>query len=241
MKFAKSMSLLFHLASAISATSVEEATDEPARPAVGLFRRVLNLFNSQKDIIVILKDDRRLSTDASRRTIADIALLRRNEAAKFAGEHNIVPTYTYGAATYGFAAKAVTEQKMAELENDSRVDYVEIDLTIQLDPIEMIPEEGNRFLRGRLLAPKPDKKPTGPPGGGGGGGQPVQETPWGITRVNGGVTCTGSCVAWVLDTGVDVDHPDLIVDDSRGFNAFTSGKDGRNLDDGNGHGKFLSL
>lgn len=87
--------------------------------------------------------------------------------------------------------------------------------------------------------PKPPGK--GKPGDGGGddGGStgPAQITPWGITRVNGGVASNG--VACVLDTGIDLDHPDLNVDASQGFSAFTKGKD-RGLDDGNGHGTHVA-
>ena len=54
--------------------------------------------------------------------------------------------------------------------------------------------------------------------------------------MNGGVTYTGSGVAWILDTGIDLDHPDLNVDAGRGHNTFTNGKDSKSLDDGNGHG-----
>ncbi len=77
------------------------------------------------------------------------------------------------------------------------------------------------------------------PGTGGGGTSPSQETPWGITRVGGSVNYTGSGKAYVLDSGVDLNHPDLKVA-SYGFNAFTSGKDGRSMDDGNGHGTHVA-
>lgn len=77
-------------------------------------------------------------------------------------------------------------------------------------------------------------------GGGDGGGSASQETPYGITRVNGGISYTGSNVAWVVDTGIDLDHEDLNVNSSRGFNAFTSGRDGKSLDDGNGHGTHVA-
>ncbi len=90
-----------------------------------------------------------------------------------------------------------------------------------------------------VLAP-PCGTPTNPCTGGGGGGSEGQETPYGITRVNGGVTYSGSNVAWVIDTGIDLDHEDLNVDVSRGFNAFTTGKDGKSLDDGHGHGTHVS-
>ncbi len=92
-----------------------------------------------------------------------------------------------------------------------------------------------------ILAP-PCGTPKNPCSGGGGdtGGSSGQEIPYGITRVNGGATYTGSHVAWIIDTGIDLDHEDLNVDASRGFNAFTSGKDGKSLDDGNGHGTHVS-
>jgi hypothetical protein len=39
--------------------------------------------------------------------------------------------------------------------------------------------------------------------------------PWGVARVNGGITYTGTGVAWIIDSGIDLDHPDLKVDVSR--------------------------
>lgn len=93
-----------------------------------------------------------------------------------------------------------------------------------------------------IFAP-PCGTPNGGPcdgDGGGDGGSEGQEVPYGITRVNGGVTYTGSGVAWVIDTGIDLDHEDLNVDESRGFNAFTSGRDSKSLDDGHGHGTHVA-
>ncbi|RTZ18106.1 S8 family peptidase [Vibrio aquaticus] len=65
-----------------------------------------------------------------------------------------------------------------------------------------------------------------------------QQTPWGITRVGGPVDGSGK-IAWVIDTGIDLDHPDLNVDRGLGFSAFTSGKD-RSPDDGHGHGTHVA-
>ena len=93
-----------------------------------------------------------------------------------------------------------------------------------------------------VFAP-PCGSPNGGPcdgGGGGGGDTGTQETPYGITRVNGVANYTGTAVAWVVDSGIDLDHPDLNVDASRGFNAFTSGRDGGSTDDGNGHGTHVA-
>ena len=86
------------------------------------------------------------------------------------------------------------------------------------------------------MAPPPGKGPGGG-GDGGGGTDPVQETPWGIDRVNGGVSSNG--VACVIDTGIDLDHPDLNVDASQGFTAYTKGKDA-GMDDKGGHGTHVA-
>lgn len=75
----------------------------------------------------------------------------------------------------------------------------------------------------------------GRPGGGGGGDtSPAQETPWGITRVNGG-GAGNFATAWVIDSGVDLDHPDLNVDTGRST-YFT----GKSPDDENGHGTHVA-
>lgn len=73
----------------------------------------------------------------------------------------------------------------------------------------------------------------GPPGGGGGGGEVV---PGGVTRVGGPVDGTGK-TAWILDTGIDLDHPDLNVDTARSAN-FAGG--GSSADDKHGHGTHVS-
>jgi subtilisin family serine protease len=65
--------------------------------------------------------------------------------------------------------------------------------------------------------------------------QPPQSTSWGITRVDGG-SGTPNGVAWIIDTGIDLDHPDLNVDVSRSRN-FSSGN---SPNDGNGHGSHVA-
>ncbi|MFD1014779.1 S8 family serine peptidase [Winogradskyella rapida] len=110
------------------------------------------------------------------------------------------------------------------LQKDKRVKFIEQDRIVQFAPPCGTPNGG----------------PCDGDGGGDDGGSSNQEIPWGISRVNGGISYTGNNVAWILDSGIDLDHPDLNVDASRGFNAFTSGKDGRSLDDGNGHGTHVS-
>jgi len=250
MKFFKPTALLVIIAdSATTASFVEATNDDAAPPSANLIRRIQQgIFGPpSQDIIVVLKPDRRLDSGAditSRMTIADIALEKRQAAADVARSLDVIPEHKYGASIFGFSTRGVNKRKIAEIENDPRVAYVEIDQLIQLDPIEMTPEEdeGSRNLRGRRLAPSPNRgKPGGGGGGGGAGSTPSgQTTPWGITRVNGGIPYTGSNVAWVIDSGIDLDHSDLNVDASRGYTAFTKGKDAT-VDDGDGHGKLSSV
>jgi len=65
--------------------------------------------------------------------------------------------------------------------------------------------------------------------------QPAQSVPWGVTRVGGG-SYSGNGTAWVIDTGIDLDHPDLNVDTGRSRN-FSSGT---SPEDGNGHGSHVA-
>ena len=121
----------------------------------------------------------------------------------------------YSSTVLGFSAK-IDAATATRLEKDPNVEYVEQDRLIVLG------------------------KPPHAGGGNDGGGSAAEESPFGITRVNGGVSYNGDNVAWVIDSGVDLDHPDLNVDASRGFNAFTSGRDGKSADDGNGHGTHVA-
>lgn len=136
----------------------------------------------------------------------------------------------YNKALYGFAAH-LNEVQLNQLKADERVDYIEKDRVIALAPPCGTPNGG----------PCDDPEdPNDGDGGDGGDGSSSQETPYGINRVNGGVAYTEQSVAWIIDTGIDLDHEDLSVDASKGFNAFTKGRDGKSLDDGNGHGTHVA-
>lgn len=75
------------------------------------------------------------------------------------------------------------------------------------------------------------------PGTGGSGGG-AQEVPYGIDRV--GYASGAGKTAWVIDTGIDLDHPDLNVDAARSITVFTTGRDANSADDGNGHGSHVA-
>ena len=118
----------------------------------------------------------------------------------------------YGNVLEGFTAKLDAEM-LEKIKADPRVKFVEQDKII-------------------ALAPGGGK---GKPGGGGSGGTPPpQETPWGISRVNGGADGSGK-TAWVIDSGIDLDHPDLNVDIARSV-SYVRG----DANDQNGHGTHVA-
>lgn len=61
---------------------------------------------------------------------------------------------------------------------------------------------------------------------------PAQVVPAGITRVGGGATYTGTKKAWIIDTGIDYDHPDLNVNTTLAVTYVRT----KTADDDNGHG-----
>lgn len=122
-------------------------------------------------------------------------------------------TATYGHALKGFTAN-LTEDQVNTLRKDPRVQSIEPDMTISISP-----------YRG---------KP-----GGGGGTPPDQQIPYGTTRVGGGISAS-THTAWVIDTGIDLDHPDLNVDVNRSISFLTGGGGADSPEDQNGHGTHVA-
>ncbi len=121
---------------------------------------------------------------------------------------------TFGYALNGFSAK-LTDVQVDALKKDPRVKSVEQDFILSITPF----------------------KGPGHGGGNGGGGDTPdpQVIPYGTTRVGGGTT-TSSNTAWVIDSGIDLDHPDLNVDISRSASFLRKG----GPDDENGHGTHVA-
>ena len=118
----------------------------------------------------------------------------------------------YETAIHGFSIR-MTPGQLKKMGEDKDVKYIEPDQIIALSPIEAY------------------GKPSG------GTTQPVQSTPWGITRVGGGITYTGTNSVWIIDTGVDLTHPDLNVDKVRGKSFVTRVT---SPNDDNGHGSHVA-
>ncbi|RIV23680.1 S8 family peptidase [Fibrisoma montanum] len=118
----------------------------------------------------------------------------------------------YSNVIEGFAAKLTPEQ-IRMLANSPIVDYIEQDQIIRL----------SEPVKGAVTT-----------------AASTQEVPWGITAVGGFVNYTGSAKAYVIDTGIDLDNPELNVDASAGYNAFKTGPDAASLDDLNSHGTHVA-
>ncbi|MBC8376748.1 MAG: S8 family serine peptidase [FCB group bacterium] len=124
-----------------------------------------------------------------------------------------VVSHTYSHALRGVSAN-ISSEEAELLSQDPRVKHIEQD-------------------RMFVLAKPPWA------GGGGGDPEPGQVTPWGVARVGGGIS-SSNVTAWILDSGIDLDHPDLNVDVARSVTMFTNGKDGADANDLHGHGSHVA-
>lgn len=151
-------------------------------------------------------------------------------ARGLARAHGLAPAFVYGAIG-GFAAP-IPAARLDAIRRDPRVKRVERDGVVSLiRPI--VGPRAPKWCNDPANADHPACQDDGGDTGGGGN----QTTPWGITRVGGAQDGTTK-TAWVIDTGVDLDHPDLNVDPGCSANFVTRGKD--SPDDGNGHGTHVA-
>jgi subtilisin family serine protease len=135
------------------------------------------------------------------------------EARRAVQPHGGAVTSVYTAALRGFAAN-LPDAAIGRLRAENRnIAYCEQEQVLTIP----------RYIQ--------SGKPTN-----GGISAMAQETPWGIARVNGGVGgATGT--AWIIDTGIQYNHPDLNVDTGRSRTFL-----GRNSTpwDQNGHGTHVA-
>lgn len=178
------------------------------RPIAGQYIVVLHDGVLDKSGLSFVKSNRENRGNYLQKTNALAANLRGSKGLKL-GIHNGKIASAFGYALEGFVAKNLTDAEVQALRNDPRVKSVEQDYLVAL------------------------RRPTKP--GGGGSTTTGQETPWGITRIGGAGDGTGK-TAWVIDSGIDLDHPDLNVDTGRSV-SFTGDN---NPDDGNGHGTHVA-
>ncbi|MDA0772667.1 MAG: S8 family serine peptidase [Cyanobacteria bacterium] len=146
----------------------------------------------------------------------------RNNATQLAKNYGLSLGHVYAHALNGFSA-VVPDNKLAALTADPSIRSIEQDMIV-------------------YATAKPDK-PGGKPGGGGSEPPSLQVLPTGIDRANADSSLTAAIdgidtelnvdIA-IIDTGVDLRHPDLnVVNDVN----FTSNKNGN---DDHGHGTHVA-
>jgi len=119
--------------------------------------------------------------------------------------------------TKGFAAKLDSSQ-VKQMKNDPQVAKVKPNIYYKVGVGSLaIPEAPRKELLNSDIQA---------------GGQIL---PWGVERVRGPYDGTGK-TAWIMDTGIDLDHPDLNVDVNRSI-SFIAGED---PDDFHGHGTHVA-
>jgi hypothetical protein len=132
----------------------------------------------------------------------------KSEAARSAAQGGGAVTATYENTIRGFAMNASAQGMANMMARNPRIAFCEQDQVMSIPTVQAAP---------------------------GGVTAQAETIPWGITRVNGGVSGV-TRRAWVLDTGIDLDHPDLNVNTALS-KSFTREK---NADDGNGHGSHVA-
>lgn len=159
--------------------------------------------------VVLLKEGA-TTLKSTARSYREAQVLMQSEMKKVleaSGISEKEPLQVYVASTEGFAVK-LSEAEALDLGNNPRV--------LGVWPDEIV-----------VLA-KPSPKPTP---------LPAEVIPAGISRVGGGTAYTGARKAWIIDTGIDLDHPDLNVDAASG-KTFVPRT--RTPDDDNGHGSHCA-
>ncbi|MCW1381415.1 S8 family serine peptidase [Novosphingobium sp. KCTC 2891] len=123
--------------------------------------------------------------------------------------------HVYDAALQGFSVTLPAQAAQVLLEKNPNIAWCEQDQVAEM-------------IRPITATAKP---------GGGGGGSGGETKPWGITAVLGGQTYGGSGRAYVIDTGIDLTHPDLNVDTANSRNYVSRETSPQDL---NGHGTHVA-
>ena len=169
--------------------------------------------------IVVFKDDAFSQTEMDlNKSFNSRANIVLKKAEKLIAQRQLAKEsiyQSYGHALKGFAVK-MNETQALEIAKNPLVEYVEQDRFVILGPGN---GKGN--------------------GGNNGGTPPPQSTPWGITRVGGHADGTGT-TAWVIDSGIDLDHPDLNVNTGLSQSFLSGGGPNQSADDQHGHGTHVA-
>ncbi|EKB50453.1 S8 family serine peptidase [Cecembia lonarensis] len=146
--------------------------------------------------------------------------MMRKEVDAFFRKHRIDPEgleHIFTTALTGFSAR-IKPETLPAIMADPKVNYLEQDRKGELGPFEI--------QRGRPVAEE-EKEST-------------QVIPWGVQRVGGAFPFRGRHSVFILDTGIDINHPDLNVDVRKGFDAYGGKRPNWNVQDEHGHGTHVA-
>ncbi len=200
------------------------------------------LTSDEGQYIVVLHDDNSYSKSTSKinynkRTALDNGINRDaviESSADLMRGAKIDPEKSarnyYSHAIKGFSVKA-TDRQLEKLKEDPRVKYVEPDRKVSLSPVKVY---DGPLPQGLETEHSAKQKSTGDQEGD--FGVLADYYPWGVNRVGGAVDGSGE-YAWVIDTGIDLDHSDLNVN-SYYSASFVDSESSPN--DYNGHGTHVA-
>lgn len=116
----------------------------------------------------------------------------------------------------GISVKGVSDKELIELSNIEGVKEIYYDVLVPNPMDSVIAEKVQDASSGKM----------------------AQSTPCGISRAGGFVNSSNSdSLIWIIDTGIDLDHPDLnVVTDSRYARSYVGGS----ANDCNGHGTHVA-
>lgn len=194
------------------------------------------LFSCQKEEDLVLDQTQTNAFTVSSQTVPGKYIVVFNETgikqaariATISGTQNLISAHI----------KQLTQQTLIDVNISSRTPEVIFSSALQGVVINLSEDEANKLSKSPNVQgvypdlivnfglPEVEAKAKPAP-------QPVaQSTPWGIARIGGSSDGTGK-TAWIIDTGIDLDHPDLLVDVTRGKNFVSTSA---LPDDDNGHG-----
>jgi subtilisin family serine protease len=174
------------------------------------------LKSAGKTSYIVVLDDERINTEISgirgyemkQQAMQTVASRILNRAGIADGEIGFV----YTTAVQGFSVR-IPPAQLYKLQNDPAVTYVEEDQIVKI--VGSQPGVSASSIQATS----------------------TQTVPYGITRVKGGITYTGFGRAWIIDSGIDLDHPDLNVDVEKSRTFLGSNT---TADDQNGHGTHVA-
>lgn len=135
-------------------------------------------------------------------------------------KHGLTLGHVYETALRGFSA-TVPPGILKKLAQEDVIERIQEDYEITVGPVE---ETG---------------KPTG--GGSAYTRTTPQQVPWGIGKTGYGVVTASTGRAWIIDSGIDPNHPDLNVDQSVCYNfVIGSRQNSGTWQDKNGHGTHVA-